>query len=54
MKEEWKSPEIEEFDIAERTQLEGGPAGDAVDPIRGGLAEGESGGGGGGGAAPSS
>lgn len=35
-KVEWTSPEIEEFDIAERTQLEGGEAADGVDP-RGGL-----------------
>jgi len=53
MREEWTRPEIEEMDIAEQTQLEGGGSGDTFDPV-GGLGEGEGGAGGGGGAAPSS
>ena len=51
MKEEWTKPEIEEYDITERTQLEGLGGDDGPDrgdfPVDGG-------GGGGGGAAPSS
>jgi len=54
MREEWTRPEVEEFDIAERTQLDGGPFGDAADP-RGSLFDrGEGGEGEGGGGAPSS
>jgi hypothetical protein len=32
-KEKWTRPEIEEFDITERTQLEGEPGNDGPDPF---------------------
>jgi hypothetical protein len=47
MKEEWTSPEVEEFDIAEKTQLGDGTTRDNLDFEPGG-------GGGGGGAEPGS
>jgi hypothetical protein len=50
MKEEWTSPEVEEFEIAERTQLGDGTTRDNLDFEIGG----DSGGDTGGGAAPSS
>jgi hypothetical protein len=52
MREEWTSPEVEEFDIAERTQLEGNPGSDGPDPFD--LGDGEGGGTDPGGGAPSS
>ena len=42
-KEQWTTPTVTEFDIAERTQLDGGPGSDGFDP------QFDSGGGGGGG-----
>ena len=54
-KEKWESPEVEEFDITERTQAEsfGGTDSFGRGPdLDGGEGEGE--GGGGGGASPSS
>jgi hypothetical protein len=53
MREEWTRPEVEEFDIAERTQLGEGFQDDGI--TNGFVAGGDpDGGDGGGGAAPSS
>jgi hypothetical protein len=52
MREEWTSPEVEEFDIAERTQIGEGFEDDGI--TNGFRADGDGGTGGGGGGAPSS